>query len=232
MKKIVFLVMILLTFSANAGEDYNQYLFTVTTTKKIPLSPEQHTTTTETSKKIIFLNKIYEEYDEGMDISYRGVSDGEYNLKTDQNVNISFTVSNGTIQKMKATPSLPNQVKPIIDECVKSSFLYKFMHAYEDKKTKIKYYMNSNNGSKYIENIAVFRFPGEDKIRVMSFWAEGIDNKLYNTKSVLKLDTSTKQNQDNGILLPFERNDPQDKRYLVIDSCAATYYKNSDDFYK
>lgn len=235
MKKIVLLLMLFWSVSACAEQDYSQYYFTVTTTKEVPLSPEQNTTTQETSKKVIFLNKIYEELSGGEGpggSAYVAVTDGKYELESDQKFKLSFEVSQGLVKKLKITPPLKGQINSINSECLKSSFLYKFINAYKNKETKVKYYLNNGTGANYTENIAVFKFPDENKIRVMSFWPEGIDDHLYNTKSVLKLDESTKQKQDNGTLIPLQKADPQDQGYLEIADCVATYYKDADYFNK
>lgn len=219
--------------SACTPKDYSQYRFTITT-KETDLSNSHNLE----SKKIIFLNKIFEEkYDHdgegpGDTPAYAHVSDGEYNLMSDQGVGISFKVENGVVRNLKLTSPMPDQIKPNDNECTKSSFLYKFSMLKNDTQNKdnYKYYDINNNGSGYSESVALFKFNDDNKIRVMSFWGEGIDDHLFNEKSILKKDIVQNSRGSDTFLTPLLSNDSQDQKHLEINNCIVTYYKNADFF--
>jgi hypothetical protein len=231
--KIVFLIIILLTFSARAEEDYSQYYFTGIYSLE---RNKQYDGSVETKRFHIYDNKGFLDVD--FEYHYLDkIPDGNKKLISDNGTKISFNIKNGEVSSLNIlSKNIKEKKENIGDSCRNAAFFYQFLSAnelenFKEKEGKrfVKYYAyQSLDNALSADILFIMQKQKEQKLQVIGTYMDGDPISLsgrqkFNLELISEKD---RPSSDSYILIPMKENDTSEK-HLEINDCAVIYYKDS-----
>ena len=234
MKKIVFLVMVLVAFSARAGEDYSQYYFTGLYSVE---KNKHYEGSVETKHFHIYDNKGY------LDVEFESrtldqIPDGNHKSITNQGTQISFNIKKGVVSNLKIlSKNIKEKKEKPGGMCGDAAFFYEYLSAnkLENFKKKegnifLKYniYQEVYEQSKMpVLTLLILKNSKEKKLQSIGIYGDGFPYSLTGNLK-FKLQLLPEENifsPDKYAIVMMEKSDKSEK-YLEINNCLVTYYKN------